>query len=181
MPDEPCLLLCLQLNLLTLIFSNQDFTAPELTSSEQLFRLRIPPGQKQLPVPLKEEMRYIPLFRRSENTVNGVRISNDQALPDSAPRSWMVTLGCVTGMELRTGPYTFRRGTGAALDNSSKYHDRHRFSSKLSAAIWKGFISESQQLILQHHNSTVFLKRYLSRYITSDPQAARRGLSRRPP
>lgn len=45
-PDESCLLLCPHLNLLTLIFSDQTFAAPELTSSEQLFHLRIPPGQK---------------------------------------------------------------------------------------------------------------------------------------
>lgn len=76
-------------------------------------------------MPLKEEMGHIPLFRRSENTVNGIRISNDQALPDSALRSWMVKLGSITGMELPTGPYTFRRGNGEALDNSSKYHDCH--------------------------------------------------------
>ena len=124
-PNEPCLLLCPHLNLLTLIFSDQAFAAPELSSPEQLFRLRIPSGQKQLPVPLKEEMGHIPLFRRSENTVNGIRISNDQALPDRALRPWMVKLGSVTGMELPTGPYTFRRGNGEALDNSSKYHNRH--------------------------------------------------------
>ena len=43
-PDELCLLLCPYMNLL--IFTDQAFAAPELTSPEQLFRLRIPPGQK---------------------------------------------------------------------------------------------------------------------------------------
>lgn len=119
MPDEPCLLLCPHLNLLTLIFTDQAFAAPELTSAEQLFRLRIPPGQKQLSIPLKETMLHVPLFRRSEFTVNGVRISDDKALPDSILRSRMITLGSVTGMELPTGPYTFRHGNGEALDNSS--------------------------------------------------------------
>ena len=32
----------------------------------------------------------------------------------------MTNLGIITGMELPTGPYTFRRGNGQALDNSSK-------------------------------------------------------------
>lgn len=107
MPNEPCLLLCPHLNLLTLIFSNQAFAAPKLTSPKQLFRLRILSGQKQLLMPLKEEMGHIPLFRRSENTVNGICISNDQTLPDSALRSWIVKLGSVTSMELPTGLYTF--------------------------------------------------------------------------
>ena len=49
----------------------------------------------------------------------------------------------------------------------------HRASTDWSI----GFISESQRnLILQHHNSTVFQNRYLSRYITADTQAAYRGL-----
>ena len=108
------------MNLLTLIFTDQAFAAPELTSPEQLFRLRIPSGQKQLPVPLKETMQRVPLFRRSKPTVNGVQISDDEALPDSTLRSRMVTLGSVTGMELPTGPHTFRRGSGEALDNSSE-------------------------------------------------------------
>ena len=51
------------------------------------------------------------------------------------------------------------------------------FFLKLSADNRKSFISESQRnLILQHHNLTVFLKSYLSRYITSDTKATRRGL-----
>ena len=37
----------------------------ELISAEQLFRLRIPSGQKQLPCPLKETMLHVLLFRRS--------------------------------------------------------------------------------------------------------------------
>ena len=82
--DEPYLLLCPYLNLLTLISSNQTFAAPKLNSLEQLFRFRIPLEQKQLPVPLKQEIQHISLFRQSKNMVNRVCISNDQALPNSA-------------------------------------------------------------------------------------------------
>lgn len=34
----------------------------------------------------------------------------------------MITLGSITGIELPTSPYTFRRGNGEALDNSSKWY-----------------------------------------------------------
>ena len=34
----------------------------------------------------------------------------------------MVTLGSTTGMELSTDPYSFQRGNGEALDNSSERH-----------------------------------------------------------
>ena len=66
-------------------------------------------------------MLHVLLFRRSEFTVNGVRISDDKALPDSTDstlRSRMITLGSVTGMKLPTGSYIFRRGNSEALDNS---------------------------------------------------------------
>lgn len=43
-----------------------------------------------------------------------------EALADSTLRPQMINLGSVTGMELPTGPYTFRRGNGEALDNSSE-------------------------------------------------------------
>ena len=105
--------------MLALLFADQAFAAPSLTSPEHLFRLRIASGQKQLPLPLKEEMMERPLFRRCKNTVQGIQIS-EQALADTTLRPQMINLGSITGMELPTGPYTFRRGNGQALDNSSK-------------------------------------------------------------
>ena len=119
-PHEPCLLLCPQISILALLFADQAFAASSLTSPEQLFRLRIAPGQRQLPVPLKEEIAERPVFRRCKNIVRGVQISKDEALTDNTLRSQMTDLGSLTGMELPTGPYTFRRGNGQALDNSSK-------------------------------------------------------------
>ncbi|KAL8626100.1 hypothetical protein Q9189_008220 [Teloschistes chrysophthalmus] len=156
-PNEPCLLLCPHITMLALLFADQAFAAPSLTSPEQLFRLRIAPGQKQLPVPLKEEMAERPLFRRCKNTVESVQISEEQALADTTLRPQMTNLGSITGMELPTGPYTFRRGNGQALDNSSEITDAQR------------------NIILQHHNSSVFQKNYASRYMP-DTQAAYRGL-----
>jgi hypothetical protein len=40
-----------------LIFADQAFAVPELTSAEEFFRLRIPPGQHQLELSIKEEMQ----------------------------------------------------------------------------------------------------------------------------
>ena len=120
-PNEPCLLLCPHITMLALLFADQAFSAPSLTLPEHLFRLRIAPGQKQLSVPLKEEMAERPLFRRCKNTVTNVQISEEEALADSTLRPQMTNIGSITGMELPTGPYTFRRGNGQALDNSSEW------------------------------------------------------------
>ncbi|KAL8799612.1 MAG: hypothetical protein Q9182_005763, partial [Xanthomendoza sp. 2 TL-2023] len=45
-PNKPCLLLCPYITMLALHFADQAFAASSLTLSEQLFRLRIAPGQK---------------------------------------------------------------------------------------------------------------------------------------
>lgn len=119
-PNEPCLLLCPHITMLALLFADQAFAASSLTSPEQLFRLRIASGQKQLPVPLKEEMAGRPLFRRCKSIVRSVQISEEEALADTTLRPQMTNLGSITGMELPTIPYTFRRGNGQALDNSSE-------------------------------------------------------------
>ncbi|KAI4086415.1 MAG: hypothetical protein L6R37_008419 [Teloschistes peruensis] len=156
-PNEPCLLLCPHITMLALLLADQAFAIPSLTSPEQLFRLRIAPGQKQLPVPLKEEMAERPLFRRCKNTVGGIQISEEQVLADTALPTQMTNLGIITGMELPTGPYTFRRGNGQTLDNSSEITDAQR------------------NIVLQHQNSSVFQKNYASRYMP-DTQAAYRGL-----
>ncbi|KAJ9644078.1 hypothetical protein H2199_003946 [Coniosporium tulheliwenetii] len=156
-PSEPCILLCAQTTFLALAFLDQAFAAPDLTSPEQLYSLNVLPGQNQQPLPWREEMEDVPLFRKSERTAHGIELSSD-TLPYSTLRPRMRALGEVTGIELPVGAYCFRRGNGEALDNSS-------------------FISDSQRnLILQHSSSQVFQHNYLSRHITADTQAAYRGL-----
>ncbi|KAG8531621.1 uncharacterized protein KY384_003252 [Bacidia gigantensis] len=61
-----------------------------------------------------------PLFRRCKNTVESIQISEEQALADTTLRPQMTNLGSITGMELPTVLYTFRRGNGQALDNSKQ-------------------------------------------------------------
>ena len=71
--NKPCLLLYPYITMLALLFADQAFAAAFLTSLEKLFRLRIAPGQKQLPVPLKKEMAERHLFRPCKNTVKAYR------------------------------------------------------------------------------------------------------------
>lgn len=121
-PNEPCLLLCPHITMLALIFADEAFAVPELMSAEQLFRLRIPSGQNQLELPFRQEVQGMPVFRRWKSTIHGPQISETEALAYTTLRPQMVNLGTITGMELPTNPYTFRRGNGEALDNSSGCH-----------------------------------------------------------
>jgi len=118
--NESCLLLCPHITMLALLFANRAFATSSLTSSKHLFRLRIALEQKQLSIPLKEELAKRPLFRRCKSTVKGVQISNEKILANTTLRPQMNHLESIIDMKLPTDSYIFRRGNGQALDNSSK-------------------------------------------------------------
>ena len=97
------------------------------------------------------------LFRRCKNAVRGVQISEEEALADTTLRRQMTALGSITGMELPTGLYTFRRGNGQALDNSSKWTVYTLSDGKKMTDCCTGEITDAQRnIILQHYSSSVF-------------------------
>jgi hypothetical protein len=116
-PSEPCLLLCPQVMLLSLLFTDQAFAAPGLAGPEQLFRLRVPPGLNQQQIPIKDSMSGLPTFRRLESTVHGLKVSPTATATDNWLRGQLANLGEVTGFELPVGPYCF---DGEAPDSSSE-------------------------------------------------------------
>jgi hypothetical protein len=63
--------------LLGLIFADEAFLAPSLTSTKQISELDIRPGYEQLPLHLKPEKANIPILRKSIKTLYGWEISPD--------------------------------------------------------------------------------------------------------
>lgn len=61
------------------------------------------------------------IIQTLQDTVRNVQISEEEALADTTLRSQIINLGVITGIELLTGPYIFRRNNGQALDNSSMW------------------------------------------------------------
>lgn len=103
--------------LLGLLFADDAFAVPDLSPAE-LFELRIPPGKRELRIPIKQSKAELPLFRRTERTVHGLRVSND-AVTENWLRERLRRLGTITNFEMPVKPYCFRRGHGEALDSSS--------------------------------------------------------------
>jgi len=101
------------------VFADGAFAASGLTGPEKLFLLRVPAGLNQQELPIENSMIGVPIFRRLESTVKGVRVSSTAAATDNWLRGRLATLGVITGFELPVGPYCFRRGNGEALDSSS--------------------------------------------------------------
>ncbi|KAK3669460.1 hypothetical protein LTR78_010646 [Recurvomyces mirabilis] len=135
--------------LLSLLFADNAIAVPDLKPKD-LYVLRIPPGKRELVIPIKESKAELPLFRKVERTTHGLRISRE-AVTENWLRERLHLLGQIAGFEVPVKPYCFRRA--------------------------HGHISASQRnLIMQHSSSAVFEHNYLSHYITQDTQAAYRGL-----
>ncbi|KAI1676344.1 DUF3435 domain containing protein [Pyrenophora tritici-repentis] len=144
--------------LLGLLFYDRAFAAYNLTSPEELSRLKIPPGRNELPLRLNRTLDNIPVFRKALQTSNGWEISPNEPLPYSTLLPWIRTLGEITGFAQVTRPYSLRYAGGKAFNEN-------------------GNVSEAMQnLIMGHASIATFLKHYLSRRITVDTQAVVRGI-----
>jgi hypothetical protein len=122
---DPSLILSPHVFLLGLIFADEAFAAPNLTTAEQLSGLDIRPGYEQLPLLLKPSMANIPVFRKSIKTLYGWEISPDEPLPYSTLLPWAKDLGVLTALPQITRPYCLRYGAGNAFNNSGSCPSNH--------------------------------------------------------
>jgi hypothetical protein len=63
-----------------LLFDDEAFVAPSLTSPERFSTLEIEPGRNQLPLPLKTEKDDVPVFRSAVRTRYGWSVSPSKGL-----------------------------------------------------------------------------------------------------
>ncbi|KPM43730.1 hypothetical protein AK830_g2836 [Neonectria ditissima] len=151
---DPCLLLCPHPLLLGLLFRHRAFEASRLTTPELLRKLDIHPGEYELPLPLKESMDEIFVFRQTIKTaLNGYVISENIRITYSMISSWTKRMGVIAGFGITVILYTLRYTNANALDQS------HNVSNGL------------RDLVLGHKSSNVFRDHYLSRVITVDTMA----------
>ncbi|KAK0105954.1 hypothetical protein ONS95_004465 [Cadophora gregata] len=113
---DPSLILSPHVALLGLIFADNAFLAPSLTSAEKISKLDIPLSYKQLPLRLKPKMANIPVLRKFIKTPYSWEISPDQPLPYTTLLKWMKRLGVLTGFPQITRPYCLRYGAGNAFN-----------------------------------------------------------------
>ena len=104
-----------------LIFDDQAFAAPSLTTPERVSMLEIEPGYNQLPLPMKPEMADTPIFRSAIRTLYGWTISPSKPLTYAVVRSSMRRIGQITGFKQVTRPYALRYGAGKAFNENGQY------------------------------------------------------------
>nr|POE75084.1 hypothetical protein CFP56_78196 [Quercus suber] len=175
-PSEPCLLLCPQTVLLGLLFADDAFAVPDF-SPAQLFTLRIPPGKRELRIPIKQSKAELPLFRKTMRTVHGIEVSQ-KAVTESWLRERLKDLGTISNFDVLVKPYCFRRGHGEALDSSSvssliaPWSRRRHIANVLQATL--ATPSETLSCSTPHR---LFFSTTTFRIISRKTQAAYRGLA----
>ncbi|KAB8254115.1 hypothetical protein BDV32DRAFT_143162 [Aspergillus pseudonomiae] len=138
--SEPCLLLCPQSFLLSLLIRKSAFHHLHITSATQLYALQVPPDTGSLLLrPVDPECFLFDITPRTLNT-------------------WLKRLGELAGFNLSITSYSLRRGAGEAVNssseiseaqqnlllqhaaNSSVYQERYApdYFPKDFSAVWRG-------------------------------------------
>ncbi|KAF5520978.1 hypothetical protein CGCA056_v007802 [Colletotrichum aenigma] len=154
---DPSLLLSPHVFLLGILFRHQAFRAPSLTSPHHLSKLDIHNGEKELPLPFKEEVSDTFIFRRAIDTMAGYQISLDERISAGMMNGWTKRIGEILGFNYPTTAYTLRYNAANAFDQSVDVSEALR------------------NLAMGHSNSDPFQKHYLGRNISADLWGILRG------
>jgi hypothetical protein len=101
-----------------ILFRHQAFRAPSLTSPQKLDKLEIHIGERELPLPLKQELDDVPIFRRAVKNVTGYELSSVEPISYQMMAGWIRTIGEVLGLEYPTIPYNLRYNAANEFDQS---------------------------------------------------------------
>ncbi|QLI67036.1 uncharacterized protein G6M90_00g030440 [Metarhizium brunneum] len=150
---DPSLLLSPHVFLLGILFRHRAFRATSLASPAQLANLDIHPQERELPLPLRDELKETHIFRRAVKNLTGFELSQDKPISYQMVAQWIRKVGEVLGLEYPTIPYNLRY-------NAANEFDR---SADISEAL--------RNLAMGHANSTPFQRHYLGREIGADTWA----------
>ncbi len=121
---DPCLLLSPHVFFLGILFANEAFEAPGLTSPEQLHVLDIHPEEQELPLPLKKSLNKMFVFRKAIATLAGYEMS-EEGIPYSTMAPWIKRIGELTGFKFSTIAYNLRYNAASEFDKSGRYTCLH--------------------------------------------------------
>ncbi|KAH6884005.1 hypothetical protein B0T10DRAFT_580223 [Thelonectria olida] len=144
---DPSLLLSPHVLLLGLLFRYKAFRSPSLTTPEYLDKLEIHPDENELPLPLKESLNDIFVFRDTIKTAfDGFAMSVNKPLTYGED-------GELAGFSMTVILYSFRYNATNEFDQCPNVSDGLR------------------NLMLQHTNSDPFRQKYLGRVVSVDTLA----------
>ncbi|KAJ0329333.1 hypothetical protein COL922a_012866 [Colletotrichum nupharicola] len=154
---DPSLLLSPHVFLLGVLFRHRAFNASNLTSPHHLDILDIHPGDRELPLPLKEDLNNTFIFRRAVETLTGYQISPNERISSGMMAAWIKRIGEILGFEYPTIAYSLRYNAANAFDQSVDVSEALR------------------NLAMGHGSSDPFQRHYLGRNISADLWGILRG------
>ena len=117
---DPSLLLNAHAFLLGILFRHRAFRASHLTSPRQLDGLDIHPGERELPLPLRNDLKEVCIFRRAVKTLTGYEMSATKTITHGMIASWIKRVGEIMGIQYETIPYNLRYNAANEFDQSRK-------------------------------------------------------------
>lgn len=118
---DPSLLLSPHVFLLGVLFRHKAFRASHLTSPKQLDELDIHPGERELPLPLRSDLKEVCVFRRAVKTLTGYEMSATKTITKGMIASWIKRVGEIMGLQYETIPYSLRYNAANEFDQSRKF------------------------------------------------------------
>ena len=118
---DPSLLLSVQVFLLGILYRHRAFDTPMLTSAKQLHKLDIHPGEVELPLPIRDDMKEVYVFRRAVKTLTGYDISPTEPITYNMMAGWIKRVGEILGLAYETIPYNLRYNAANEFDESSLF------------------------------------------------------------
>ena len=118
---DPSLLLSPHAFLLGILFRHRAFRASHLTSPRQLDKLDIHPGERELPLPLRSDLKEVCIFRRAVKTLAGYEMSLTKTITNGMIAGWIRKVGEIRGVQYRTIPYSLRYNAANEFEDSRKY------------------------------------------------------------
>lgn len=116
--DNP--LFCTISHAISLAFDDGALRVPDLVSPEQLFRLRAK-RDGCTPIPWKDEMLDISIFRRAIGAKQVVQTSPDKVLTYNVYHFWIQRLGEALGYLSVLTTYCLRRALGNAINGAVSF------------------------------------------------------------
>lgn len=94
---DPSLLLSPHAFLLGILFRHRAFRASGLIAAHQLDELDIHPGERELPLHSRNDLKEVCIFRRAIKTLTGYKMSETKPITYRMMASWIKRVGEIMG------------------------------------------------------------------------------------